>query len=213
MAYKDLLVHADSSSHCAARLALAVTLARRFGAHLTGLHVMPTLALSPFIADQYPTTMLDEAHARIAQLRDDARASFAAASQPLGNEAEWREMRGDTVDAVRLAARSADLAILGQPDPHGDGADAVDLPAQVVMGSGRPALLDELEGHLCAARDLLGELPGGLLHERGQGVVQRAVVHALRVLRRGARSSRAHADLQSEGCDSRRHWTRASMPR
>ena len=141
MAYKDLLVHVDSSSHCAARLALAVTLARRFGAHLTGLHVMPTLALSPFIADQYPTTMLDEAHARIAQLRDDARASFAAASQPLGNEAEWREMRGDTVDAVRLAARSADLAILGQPDPHGDGADAVDLPAQVVMGSGRPALI------------------------------------------------------------------------
>ncbi len=141
MAYKDLLVHVDSSSHCAARLALAVTLARRFGAHLTGLHVMPTLALSPFIADQYPTTMLDEAHARIAQLRDDARASFAAASQPLGNEAEWREMRGDTVDAVRLAARSADLAILGQPDPHGDGADAVDLPAQVVMGGGRPALI------------------------------------------------------------------------
>ena len=84
MAYKDLLVHVDSSSHCAARLALAVTVARRFGAHLTGLHVMPTLAVSPFIADQFPTAMLDEAHARIAQLRDDARAAFAAASRLSG---------------------------------------------------------------------------------------------------------------------------------
>jgi len=141
MAYKDLLVHVDSSSHCAARLALAVTVARHFGAHLTGLHVMPTLAVSPFIADQFPTAMLDEAHARIAQLRDDARASFAAASRPLGSEAEWRETRGDTADAVRLAARRADLAILGQPDPSEDGADGADLPEQVVMGSGRPALL------------------------------------------------------------------------
>jgi nucleotide-binding universal stress UspA family protein len=138
MVYKDLLVHIDSSSHCAARLALAVTLARRFGAHLTGLHVMPTLAISPFIADQFPTAMLDEGHAKIAQLRDDARALFAAASQPLGSETEWRETRGDLVDVVRLAARNADLAILGQADPSADGAD---LPAQVVLGSGRPALL------------------------------------------------------------------------
>jgi hypothetical protein len=80
---------------------------------------MPTLAISPFIADQFPTAMLDEGHARIAQLRDDARASFAVASQPLGSEAEWRETRGDTADAVRLAARQADLAILGQlPEPR-----------------------------------------------------------------------------------------------
>jgi nucleotide-binding universal stress UspA family protein len=97
MVYRDLLVHIDSSSHCAARLALAVTLARHFGAHLAGLHVMPTLAISPFIADQFSTAMLDEGHARIAQLRDEARALFAAASQPLGRplsrqrdvDAEW----------------------------------------------------------------------------------------------------------------------------
>jgi nucleotide-binding universal stress UspA family protein len=138
MAYKDLLVHVDTSSHCAARLALAVTLARRFGAHLTGLHVMPTLAISPFIADQFPATKLEEAHARIAQLRDEAKEAFAAASQPLGSEAEWRETRGDPVDAVKLAARKVDLAIVGQPAP---GADRADLPEQIVMGSGRPALL------------------------------------------------------------------------
>jgi nucleotide-binding universal stress UspA family protein len=138
MVYRDLLVHIDSSSHCAARLALAVMLARRFGAHLTGLHVMPTLAISPFIADQFPTAMLDEGHAKIAQLRDEARALFVAASQPLGSEAEWRETRGDLIDAMRLAARNADLAILGQADPSADGTD---LPEQVVLGSGRPALL------------------------------------------------------------------------
>ena len=141
MAYKDLLVHVDSSSHCAMRLTLAVTLARRFGAHLTGLHVMPTLAISPFIADQFPTAILDEGHARIAQLREDARASFAAATRLLEGEAEWRETRGDPVDAMRLAARKADLAILGQPDPGGDGAGGADLPGQVVMGSGRPVLI------------------------------------------------------------------------
>ena len=58
-------------------------------------------------------------------------------------------------------------------------------------------MLDQLERDLGAARDLLGQLPGGLLHEGGEGVVQRAVVHAPRVQRPGRGSFRAQASLQS----------------
>src|SRR6516225_10515604 len=37
MSYKTLMVHLDTSARANARLSLALTLARRFGAHLDGL--------------------------------------------------------------------------------------------------------------------------------------------------------------------------------
>ena len=45
-------------------------------------------------------------------------------------------------------------------------------------------MLDQLEGDLGAAGDLLGELPRGLLDKGGERVVERAVVHARRLPRR-----------------------------
>lgn len=52
----------------------------------------------------------------------------------------------------------------------------------------------QLERDLGAAGDLLGELPGGLLHEGGQRVVQRAVVHAPPIRRGQRRSSRGRTN-------------------
>jgi len=41
MGFKDILVHVDATPASRARLQLGLILARRFGARLSGLHVIP----------------------------------------------------------------------------------------------------------------------------------------------------------------------------
>ena len=38
MAFKDILIHLDNETRCETRLALAIGLARRYGAHLAGTY-------------------------------------------------------------------------------------------------------------------------------------------------------------------------------
>jgi nucleotide-binding universal stress UspA family protein len=204
MSYKDLLVHVDSSENCAERLALAVALARRFGAHLSGLHVAPSLAISPFIADQFPDSVLETAHVRIAQQRDNAKAAFAAASAELGTNAEWLEARGDAAEAIRFFVRHADLAILGQvnPDAGGDAA-ASQLPEHILMGSGRPVLIVPYVGRFATVGERV------LVAWNGSAQVARAVNDALPLLKGAKRvviltAKPAHGG-RVDGADIARH--------
>lgn len=214
MSYKDLLVHIDSSEHCNARLALAVALARRFDAHLSGLYVMPSLEISPYIADQFPTTALEAAQTLIAQQREDAKAMFAATTGPLGDKAEWLEKRGDRFDrieALRRAAYCADLAILGQADPE-DGAEdgGSYLREQVVMGSGRPVLLVPYAGNFAT----LGERV--LVAWNASAQAARAINDALPLLKTAKRvviltinpEDGNRGDSGAPGADIARHLTR-----
>ena len=108
----------------------------------------------------------------------------------------------------------------GQPRQRAGtlGQEALGQRLIAVQRRGGAALLDQLEGDLGAARHFFGQLPGRLLHEGGQGVVQRSVVHAPRVRRCGDGSCRAQACLQSGGCATRRRGprrapARTSLPR
>jgi acetyltransferase len=49
MSFKDILVHVDSTPASAVRLRLGLALARRFGARLTGLHVIPNPDVPPYL--------------------------------------------------------------------------------------------------------------------------------------------------------------------
>ena len=142
MAYKDLLVHLDTSRYCKARLTLAESLARRFDAHLTGIYVMPPPVLSPLLADQFPPKVLEEADAQLAQKRDRVQAEFVSAVKALGAKSTWIEGEVDEVEVVSRAARHADLLLMGQTPPR-DSVPGIpsDFPERVLMGSGRPALL------------------------------------------------------------------------
>lgn len=179
MSYKDLLVHVDPSKQCAARLAVAAALARRFGASLTGFYATPPVGVSPFMSDQFPPGLLEEADARTAQARDVAEAGFEAATARLEPKAAWLEATGDAAELLMLEARLADLVILGQPDPDealpGIGSG---LPEHVIMGSGRPALLVPYAGRF----ETLGERV--LVAWNGSAQAARAVADALPLLAR-----------------------------
>lgn len=211
MSFKDILVHVDSSKHCKTRVQVAAALARDFGAHLTGLYAMTPVNVSPFLADQFPPEMLDEAHAQAAQQRDRARELFEECTGRAESSAEWLEVRGDPAEAITMYARYADLAVLGQVDPEEVGHGVrFDLPEHVVTATGRPTLMVPYAGKF----ESVGERVVVAWNASAQAA--RAIHDALPLLARAKRvmimAARPEAQKSDEGevfgADIARHLAR-----
>jgi nucleotide-binding universal stress UspA family protein len=133
---KDLLVHLDSGARAPERLRLAVALARRHAARLTGLFAeSPTLGTS-LLGKRDPGAL--------AQAAAGARARFEAACGDAGVATRFWQLGGgevvDVVDAAVICCRRVDLAVFGQQ--HGDDAPVPEgLVERVIAGSGRPVLV------------------------------------------------------------------------
>jgi nucleotide-binding universal stress UspA family protein len=134
MTFKHLIVHLDGSARTAERLDLAVKLAQRFGARLTGL----------FAQGEAPGLKL-RAPRRASQAEDLSWAAALFETKFGGTKLEsdfWKVPSGEP-DPGGVAAhfcRYADLAILGQADPE-EPRVPEDLVSKVLIESGRPVLL------------------------------------------------------------------------
>ena len=138
MAIKHILVHVDESDHRETRLDLAIELARRFDALVTG-----------FFAENDPRVMtvaLLDPEGVLGPGAAKAEAWFRERVGAAGPSADWAAAMtiGDAAliaEAV-AAAQASDIAIFGQHDPHRpDIRVPADLAEQVVLHSGRPALI------------------------------------------------------------------------
>lgn len=168
MTLSNILVHVDSSPRVATRLALAVRLAARHGARLTGLFAEMSSAHKVGVVATWPSA---EHLAQVAV----AKAAFAAATASLGDEARFLDVNrgGEHEILVRASdiARNFDLVILGQ---YEDGARVpVDLAEQLILETGRPVLVIPYAG----AFEALGHRPLFAWH-RSRGAA-RALVDAL----------------------------------
>jgi nucleotide-binding universal stress UspA family protein len=149
MTFKDILVHLDEGTPSATRLKVAIDLAKRHTAHLTGVFVIDIPGSDMF----YGTGMLYAGGAGMNEMLTSFRTEAAARAELSGQafrealrreglEGEWRVVEGDTEDLLALHARYADLTILGQPNDQdsyrGPSADAVLV--NVMLASGRPIL-------------------------------------------------------------------------
>jgi nucleotide-binding universal stress UspA family protein len=147
MALKTILVHLDNTARCEHRLDLAIDLARKHQAHLSG-----------YYANDNPL------HA----LRSNAEGFTAARMQPLfqqktaqaGITADWLDgnildpVTTPVVDKLILQAYFADLLIVGQPDTVSGGqGQPTDLPERVAMASGRPVLVIPRRGEFSSLGD------------------------------------------------------------
>ena len=136
MGHANILVHVNSRPRTSARLALAVRIAERAGARLTGLfaekseaHVVGTVAT-------WPT-------AKYLAAAESARNSFAAATAPLGGRVAFMDAnRGSDGEISRrfvAIARMFDLVVLGQTQD--DAPVPAKLPEETILESGRPVLV------------------------------------------------------------------------
>jgi nucleotide-binding universal stress UspA family protein len=139
---KDLLVHVDSGPRAVERLDLAVGLARRHGARLTGLFAESHTVGTSLVGRRDPE--------RVARAAREARALLEARAGAAGVETRsWEVELGEYADVVGAAVvccRYVDLAVFGQqqgddsPVPEG-------LVERVVAACGRPVLVVPSAGH------------------------------------------------------------------
>lgn len=140
MTIKDVLVHVDTQTGADARLALAVDLAARNKAFLTGLHVKADIVIP--VVESYaalPPDFIEDQYREIDERAAAAKSKFDAAVRKADIKSEWRVARGLAADVVRNQARYSDLVIVGQTDP--ESAEGGDMPDGVLLGSGRPTLI------------------------------------------------------------------------
>jgi nucleotide-binding universal stress UspA family protein len=137
MALKDLMVHLDGSVRTAQRLEIAAAMARRHQARLVGVFGQRAQAQQVGVVATWPPP--DYAQAAAA-----GKAAFERATAGLA-QAEWLDINrgGDAalLGGITAAARHADLIVLGQSDNRDDHRLPPELPEEVVVNSGRPALV------------------------------------------------------------------------
>jgi nucleotide-binding universal stress UspA family protein len=188
MKRRDILVVLDGSARSEVVLGVAMGLARRHDAHLTGY--CPLQVLMPanlgFALGGYPA--LTSLQGVSNQLENEALAKAAAIEagfrdQLLRNElrGEWQVGRGVVGDAVACRARAADLVVLGQADAgHKLPPSARNMIEDVLMNSGRPLLVVPFAGRF----DTIGS--NVLIGWNGTREAARAVHDALLVVEPGA---------------------------
>ena len=141
MTYQDILVHVDDSEAMAGRLAAALELAERFGAHLTGVYVDPGIALPALMDVPIAPNLIDELEAEHQQRCEEAEHTFREITSHSAGSSEWRLAKGELADTLSRHARYADLVILGQEGGDDQKMVVGGLPDTVVLTCGRPALV------------------------------------------------------------------------
>lgn len=177
--YKDILVHVDTSPHCARRLDVAANLAAAHGAHLTGLFVRTHPHVPNFVMAELGPEVAEVQRKYVAEAADKAKELFNEHCERTGLNSEWREAEGDLLDVATISAKYSDLVIVGQSDPEHDTIEGEDvLPDHLVMDAGRPVLVVPYAGEF----PTVGE--NVLVAWNGSREATRAVNDALPILKR-----------------------------
>lgn len=141
---KDLLVHLDHTPASPGRLEAALALAAACGAQVTALYLLAEPFLRGVAGLHAPTEVIRE---HLAHAEAEAEAALATARELAGRRNLAFATRRETGSVDRLPtllgreARTADLVVVGQPDPQAGGTDEALLAEAAFMDSGRPALV------------------------------------------------------------------------
>ena len=134
MEFKNLLVVLDYTSSSKARLELAIELAKRHSARLSGLYT---------VSHGFFESRQNEAESHSDQVQSD----FIEATSRAGIDAHWiradeSAIRMGVAETVNQHAYFSDLVVVGQDEPNTvDRILPGDLPEKLVLGSGRPILI------------------------------------------------------------------------
>ncbi len=153
MPYQNLLVHLDSNKACDMRVEVAVALAHRHQAHLTGLHLVAAPVAASFSRGYLPPEVTATLARRTEEAAERVLARFTAIVEGQQLPFETRIDHGfDTEfpDLLSIHARYCDLMIMGQVDPDEASAHR-HLTELVALASGGPLLVVPFVG---AARTL-----------------------------------------------------------
>ena len=143
MSYKTILTYLSSAERAGALIDVSLAIARRQEAHLIGLHVVPQVPVYGAVAAQIPQEVIDRQRDVMREDAEVMQKVFEDAVKGSGVQTEWRceeAQYGDLAQDIIDQALCVDLVVASQETTdwfEGRG----ELPARIVMGSGRPVLL------------------------------------------------------------------------
>ena len=153
MSCKTLVVCLNETERAEALISVTAELARRCGAHVIGLYVIPAMQVYPAVG-MYMTAEVFEGHRKYFQERaDSVAARFNEAMRKQGLSAEWRRVESTSplvADTVIEHGLEADLVIVSQTNKESADGVELDFTERVVMETGRPVLLIPLYGNFTA---------------------------------------------------------------
>jgi nucleotide-binding universal stress UspA family protein len=142
MSYKTLLAVLQGKEDARRVLDCAAPLARRFSAHLIGVHAEP-LPIPYATPMGFPDTDFITAGSQMNRQRsDEIKARFETRTASEGVSAEWLAMEsfsGDSAIGALSVARTCDLLIAQQSDPDSGSMSLANVEA-LLFESGRPVL-------------------------------------------------------------------------
>ncbi|MCB4457902.1 universal stress protein [Leisingera sp. McT4-56] len=144
MSYKTILACLTSEFTAGHLLPAACGLARRFNAHLTGLHTREAFVPYSGIAIAADDVTFGDFNNRVAEEDHRIEMQFQAATDQAGCMAEWRSQAArspDATDELLESAIRSDLAIALFPDSQQERFDQRGFQKDLVVHSGRPVLL------------------------------------------------------------------------
>ena len=145
MALKNLMVHLDQGARTAARLELAVALARQHQARLVGVFAQRAEAFQVGVVASWPTPEYAAAAAA-------SQAQFAAAAGLA--QSEWHDLnRGSDAEILRhiiSLGRHTDLLVVGQYEEDGEVYAPNEMAEELVEHSGRPVLILPYAGNFAS---------------------------------------------------------------
>ncbi len=177
MTYKTILTYIPAPDRVEPILDVALPMARRHGAHLIGLHVMPQPHMYWAVAAEMSAVVLDAQKEFFDGLASRTARAFEQRTKNEDVVCEWRHANSagrPVADAIAAHATATDLVIVGNVGPNDDWATQADLPARVIIQCGRPVLVlphagtkDDIggfvtiawDGHREAARAAFDALP------------------------------------------------------
>jgi nucleotide-binding universal stress UspA family protein len=146
-----------------AQLGVAFALAQRHDAHVTGM--CPFELLLPidrgYALSGYPDILglqdfADQIDSRAGQKAERIEAMFREELRRTDVRGDWLVASGPAAQAVARRARTADLVVMGQPDPEqAMSQSARDLVEDTLMTCGRPLLIVPYAGHFGVVGDIV----------------------------------------------------------
>lgn len=143
MALKNLIVLADDSPGCAARIETALVMADKFDAYLTGVYAQEAEHLPNQVLVELPDEIREMVQIRISEATalsaQEVAHQFRDQVEQAGrtDKSDWRLINGNPNYVAAVVSRYADLVIAGQSPPKAHESKFVD-PGEVVSTSGRP---------------------------------------------------------------------------
>lgn len=149
LSYKTILVSLNELSRLPQLLAVATAAARSFGAHISGLYVVPAVQLYPSMGFEAVPQVFDGNQIYFKDNQEEVRAAFEDTMKKEGLKFDLHVVQGATssiADEVVAQGRSADLIIVSSTSPDETTGVESDFVEQTVMAAGRPVLVLPFKG-------------------------------------------------------------------